>query len=211
MPARTPTALSTRTVLSVPTALAARAVSAAAVVLAGGALLAACGGPSAPTPAPASRPSVSPSASLPPASLAGRICSAARLAAAKALGSPLAARVTSAASYEWRCVLTGRRVRVTVDAQPGGQAYTEFNTEVSHQEQVYGPLNQPGQIPSAITVPGTVAAVWVRAQSLLVATDANPGGAGTYVTVAITTGAIPVAEAAARAVFAARPDGSGPR
>jgi hypothetical protein len=123
--------------------------------------------------------------------------------------------VTSAQAYESRCVLTGRRVRVTVDAQPGGQAYTEFDTEVAHQEQVYGPLNQPAQIPSVITVPGSVVAVWVRAQNLLVATDANPGTAGTYVTVAVsgltagtgTTGAIPVAEAAARAAFAAHPGG----
>jgi hypothetical protein len=180
----------------------------APIVLAGCALLAACGGPGAPPASPASRPPVS----ISPASLAGRICSAARQAAAKALGSPLNARVTSAASYEWRCALTGRRVRVTVDAQPGGQAYTEFDTEVSHQEQVYGPLNQPGQIPSVITVPGSVVAVWIRAQNLLVATDANPGAAGTYVTVAVngaTTGtaAIPLAEAVARAVFAAHPDG----
>lgn len=187
-----------------PAVVAALAV--AALAGCGVAALAGCGQAAAP---PAGSPA------SPAGSPAERVCAGARQAAARALGSPLSARVTSATAYDLRCALTGRQIRVTVDAQPGGQAHTEFETEVAHQEQVYGPLGQPAQIPSVITVPGSVAAVWIRAQNLLVATSARPGTGGVYLTVAVTDGtgtgdagiAQAVAEAAARAAFAARPGG----
>jgi hypothetical protein len=166
-------------------------------VLAGCALLVGCGGSSAPR-----------------ASLAERVCDGARQAAAKALGSPLAARVVSPAAASLQCVLTGRQVRVTIVSQAGGRAYTEFDTEVTHQEQVFGPgVHDPAQIPSPITVPGSVVAVWIRAQVLLVATNATPTTGGAYVTVAVSGRAAPakialrVATAAARATFAAHPNG----
>jgi hypothetical protein len=110
-------------------------------------------------------------------------------------------------------VLTGRQVRVTIVSQAGGRAYTEFDTEVTHQDQEFGPgVHDPGQIPSAITVPGSVVAVWIRAQVLLVATNATPTTGGAYVTVAVSGRAAPakialrVATAAARATFAAHPN-----
>ena len=166
-------------------------------VLAGCALLVGCGGSSAPR-----------------APLAERVCDGARQAAAKALGSPLAPRVVSPAAASLQCVLTGRQVRVTIDSQAGTRAYTEFDTEVAHQEQVFGPgVHEPGQIPSAITVPGSVVAVWIPAQMLLVATNATPTTGGAYVTVAVSGRAAPakialrVATAAARATFAAHPNG----
>jgi hypothetical protein len=166
-------------------------------VLAGCALLAGCGGSSGPR-----------------EPLAERVCDGARQAAAKALGSPLAARVVSPAAASLQCVLTGRQVRVTIVSQAGSRAYTEFDTEVTHQEQVFGPgVHEPGQIPSAITVPGSVVAVWIRAQMLLVATNATPTTGGAYVTVAVSGRAAPakialrVATAAARATFAAHPNG----
>ena len=174
-------------------------------VLAGCALLAGCGGPSAPAPrAHASRET-----------LAERVCGGARQAAAKALGSPLSARIVSPAAASLQCVLTGRQVQMTVGSQAGARAYTEFDTETAHQEQVYGNggVHDPSQFPSAITVPGSVVAVWIPAQLLLVATNATPTTGGAYVTVAVKGAGAPakialrVATAAARATFAAHPNG----
>jgi hypothetical protein len=180
-------------------------------VLAGCALLAGCGGPSAP-PAPASP---SPSAHASGEALAARVCGGARQAAAKALGSPLTARIVSPAAASLQCALTGHQVQVSVGSQAGPRAYTEFDTETSHQEQVYGNggVHDPGQFPTAITVPGSVVAVWIPAQLLLVATNATPTTGGAYVTVAVKGRAAPakialrVATAAARATFAAHPNG----
>ncbi|HEY3952627.1 MAG TPA: hypothetical protein VGM53_04570 [Streptosporangiaceae bacterium] len=180
-------------------------------VLAGCALLAGCGGPSAP-PAPASP---SPSARASGEALAARVCGGARQAAAKALGSPLTARIVSPAAASLQCLLTGHQVQVSVGSQAGPRAYTEFDTETSHQEQVYGNggVHDPGQFPTAITVPGSVVAVWIPAQLLLVATNATPTTGGAYVTVAVKGRAAPakialrVATAAARATFAAHPNG----
>src|SRR5581483_5006241 len=141
----------------------------------------------------------SPSASHGP-SLAERVCGGARQAAARTLGSTLTARIVSPAPASLECVLTGREVQVTVGSQAGSCAYTEFDTETAHQEQVYGNggVHDASQFPQPITVPGSVVAVWIPAQLLLVATNATPTTGGAYVT---------VAEAAARATFAAHPNG----
>jgi hypothetical protein len=154
--------------------------------------------------------------STPSEALADRVCDGGRRSAAKALGSPLTARVVSPAPASLQCVLTGRQVRVTIVSQAGSRAYTEFDTEVTHQNQVFGSgpgVHEPDQIPTAITVPGSVVAVWIPAQMLLVATNATPTTGGAYVTVAVSGRAAPakialrVATAAARATFAAHPDG----
>ena len=174
-------------------------------VLAGCALLVGCGGSSAPAPR----------AHASGESLAERVCGGARQAASKALGSPLSARIVSPAAASLQCVLTGRQVRVTVGSQAGTRAYTEFDTETAHQEQVFGNggVHDPSQFPTAITVPGSVVAVWIRAQLLLVATNATPTTGGAYVTVAVSGRAAPakialrVATAAAGATFAAHPNG----
>jgi hypothetical protein len=174
-------------------------------VLAGCALLASCGGSSAP--APRAHASGEP--------LADRVCNGARQAAATALGSPLSGRIVSPAAASLQCVLTGRQVKVTVGSQAGPRAYTEFDTETSHQDQVFGNggVHDPAQFPVQITVPGSVVAVWIPAQMLLVATNAELYGGGAYVTVAVTGRAAPakialrVAIAAARATFAAHPNG----
>jgi hypothetical protein len=120
-------------------------------------------------------------------------------------------------------VLTGRQVQVTLESQAGPRAYTEFDTEISHQSQVFGNggVNNPAQQPVPATVPGTQAAVWIAAQKMIVATDSTPAGgaagapagAGAYVTVTVAgraapaTTALRVATAAAGAMFAAHPDG----
>jgi hypothetical protein len=197
-----------------------RALAVLAAVLAGCALLAGCGGSGTShaggshQASPGASGQASPSASHGP-SLAERVCGGARQAAARTLGSPLAARIVSPAPAALQCVLTGRLVKVTVGSQAGTRAYTEFDTETAHQEQVYGNggVHDPSQYPTPITVPGSVVAVWIPAQLLLVATNATPTTGGAYVTVAVKGHAAPakialrVAEAAARATFAAHPNG----
>jgi len=199
------------------------ALAALAAVLAGCALLAGCGGSgtsradgagASHQASPGASGQASPSASHGP-SLAERVCGGARQAAAKTLGSPLTARIVSPAPADLQCVLTGRQVQVAVGSQAGTRAYTEFDTETAHQEQVYGNggAHDPSQFPTQITVPGSVVAVWIPAQLLLVATNATPTTGGAYVTVAVKGRAAPakvalrVAEAAARATFAAHPNG----
>lgn len=184
-------------------------------VLAGCGVVAACGGPGT---SPVSHPpSTHPAAARP--SLADRVCGGAREATAKALGSGVSERVVSPQAASLECALGGhasggREVRVIVDSQAGPRAYQEFDTTESHQDQVFGSgLRQMQQIPVLITIPGSSVAVWIPAQKMLVATDSSPtnGGGGTYVTVAVTgepgKAALRVAEAAARATFAAHPDG----
>jgi hypothetical protein len=196
-------------------------------VLVGCALLVGCGGSSASAPradkSSADKSSAHPSSAHPSSAqpsgvaLAVRVCGGARQAAAKALGSPLSERIVSPAAADLECLLTGRQVQVTIDSQAGPRAYTEFDTEISHQSQVFGNggVNDPAQDPVQITVPGSQVAVWIPAQLLVVATDSSPtnGGAGAYVTVAVSGHAAPaktalgVATAAAGATFAAHPDG----
>ena len=194
------------------------------VVLAGCALLVDCGGSS--TSAPRAPASTAHASSAPASSdaLAERVCGGARQAAAKAFGSPLSQRIVSPAAADLECVLTGRQVQVTIDSQAGPRAYTEFDTETSHQSQVFGNggAHDPAQYPLPITVPGTQAAVWIPAQKMIVATDSTPtgsgagapAGVGAYVTVTVSgraapaTTALRVATAAAGATFAAHPDGS---
>jgi hypothetical protein len=183
-------------------------------VLAGCALLPSCSGSNAPPPRAHASPAT-PRAHASGEALAERVCDGARQAAAKALGSPLTARIVNPAPASLQCMLTGNQVQVSVGSQAGPRAYTEFNTETSHQDQVYGNggVHDPSQFPQAITVPGSDVAVWIPAQLLLVATDAKLFGGGAYVTVAVKGRAAPakvalrVATAAARATFAAHPDG----
>ena len=174
--------------------------------LAGCVLLAGCGGSSTPAGAPRAHASGE--------RRAERVCGGARQAAEKALGSPLSARIVSPVAASLECVLSGRAVQVTINSQAGTRAYTEFDTETAHQEQVFGPgIHEPGQIPVEITVPGSQVAVWIPAKMLVVATNATPTTGGAYVTVAVRGRVAPpktalgVATAAAGATFAARPNG----
>jgi hypothetical protein len=191
-------------------------------VLAIGALLAGCGASSASAPG-ARESSARESSSHAPSprasgdALAERVCGGARQAAAQAFGSPLSERIVSPAAANLECVLAGRQVQVTINSQAGPRAYTEFDTTLSHQSQVFGNggANNPAQQPVPITVPASLVAVWIPAQLMVVATDSTPtnGGAGAYVTVTVTGRAAPakvalkVATAAVIATFAAHPDG----
>jgi hypothetical protein len=191
-------------------------------VLAGGALLAGCSasGASAPSAAKTSTAKTSPPeprVTAPGDALATRVCGGARQAAAKALGAQLSARIVSPAAADLECVLTGPGVTVTVDSQAGPRAYAEFDTTSAHQSQVFGNggAHNAAQDPVQVTVPGSKVAVWIPARLMVVATDSTPsnGGAGAYVTVAVSGRAAPaktalrIATAAAGATFAAHPDG----
>ncbi len=153
------------------------------------------------------------SASTPAKPTAERVCDGARKAAATSLGVPFTGRILVRDPSNLRCDLGGRRVRVQLVSQASTRAYTEFDTETSHQDQVFGPgVHEPGQIPIQVSIPGAVVAVWIRAQRELVATDATPSTSGAYVTVTVTgrsarlAVALALARAVARATFAAHPD-----
>src|SRR5690349_13886217 len=128
-------------------------------VLAGCVLLAGCGGSSGP--APGAHASPTPRAHASGDALAERVCGGARQAAATVLGSPLPVRILSPAAASLQCVLTGNLVQVSLGSQAGCRAYTEFDTETAHQEQVFGNggVHDPKQVPMPITVPGSVVAV----------------------------------------------------
>ncbi|HET9103614.1 MAG TPA: hypothetical protein VFN55_09695 [Solirubrobacteraceae bacterium] len=141
--------------------------------------------------------------------VAQRVCGGAGRAAARA--GRVTVRILAHDATNVVCALDAGRARVRVVSQATPQAYTEFNTEDSHQSQVYGPgVNQPDRTPVPATVHGASVAVWVPGQGELIATNASPtrqGGA--YVTVTVSrlprAGARPLAVAIGEAVFAAHP------
>jgi hypothetical protein len=151
--------------------------------------------------------------------LAQRLCDGARAAAAVHLGSSVQARIVNPAASNLVCSLRGDRVQVKVVSQASADAYTEFDTETSHQSQVYGSagagVHNAAQQPLPVSVPGSVAAVWIRAQTMIIATDATPtSGRGSYVTITVTgkhrtdRAARSLAQVVARATFAAHPGAS---
>ena len=151
-------------------------------------------------------------ASRPPQPVAARVCDGAQHAAVTTLGHPVSARIAGRDPANLRCALHGPRLAVAIVSQASPQAYTVFNTTTAHQSQVYGPgVHQPGEIPVAVSVPGAVVAVWIRAQREIVATDAMPNHRGAYVTVTVSGAsvrgrhALVLARAVARAIFAAHP------
>lgn len=153
------------------------------------------------------------SSTTPARPAAERVCPGAQRAAAAALGYAVTAHIAERDLAHLECVLHGRRLRVDIVSEASTRAYTEFDTTTSHQSQVYGSgVHEPGQIPIPASVPGSVVAVWIRAQREIVATDASPTHGGTYVTVTVTGRSLPgqaalgLAQAAARATFAAHPD-----
>jgi hypothetical protein len=153
------------------------------------------------------------SRTAPPRPAAERVCNGASGAATALLGYAVRSHIADRDPANLECVLHGRKLRVEIVSQASTRAYTEFDTTTSHQDQVYGPgVHEPGQIPVQISVPGSVVAVWIRAEQEIVATDATPTSGGAYVTVTITgrssrkQKARMLAQALARATFAAHPD-----
>lgn len=80
-------------------------------------------------------------------------------------------------------------MRIHVIAEQSPQAYTEYNTTLSHQQQVYGPaapgVHNPAEIPQDVSE-GTMLAGWIPAQNELFGTNGSPTRGGSYVTVTVT-------------------------
>ena len=163
--------------------------------------------------------STSSSAQVKPASIPGRVCGQARTAAAGVLGASVKVRIADRDPTNVECVLRGGGVRVDVVAEQSPQAYTEYNTTASHQEQVYGPaapgVHSPGEIPQDASE-GPMIAGWIPAENQLFATNASPTTGGSYMTVTVTRGHEPDAErrklarAVALATLAVAPRGPNP-
>ena len=116
-------------------------------------------------------------------------------------------------------MLRGGGLRIDLVAEQSPQAYTEYNTTDSHQEQVYGPaapgVHNPGEIPKDASE-GPMIAGWIPAESQLFATNGSPTTGGSYMTVTVTRGSKGDAErrklarAVALATLAVAPRGANP-
>jgi hypothetical protein len=158
-------------------------------------------------------------AALKPAAVPGRVCGQAKTTAAKVLAVPVTIRIADRDPTNVECVLHGGGLRIDVVAEQSPQAYTQFNTTESHQEQVYGPaapgVHNPGEIPQDASE-GPMIAGWIRAENQLFATNASPTTGGSYMTVTVTRGAKGDAErrklarAVALATLAVAPRGPNP-
>lgn len=174
--------------------------------------LAGCGGG-------ASSPSTTSDAQASPASIPGRVCAAARTAARSVLAGPVAVAVADRDPSNVECILHGGGLRIDLVAEQSPQAYTQFNTTLSHQQQVYGPaapgVHNPGEIPRDASE-GPMVAGWIPAEKQLFATNASPTTGGSYTTVTVTRGSKADAErrklarAVALAALAVAPRGPNP-
>jgi hypothetical protein len=154
-----------------------------------------------------------------PASIPGRVCGQATSAAASVLGASVTVRIADRDPRNVECVLHGGGVRIDLVAQQSPQAYTQFNTTESHQEQVYGPaapgVHRPGEIPQDASE-GQMIAGWIPAENQLFATNGSPTTGGSYMTVTVTRAAKTdaerrkVARAVALATLAVAPRGPNP-
>jgi hypothetical protein len=173
-------------------------------------LAAGCGGSSA---------STTSAAQANPAAVPGRVCGQAKTTAAKVLGAAVTVRIADRDPTNVKCVLRGGGLRIDLVAEQSPQAYTEYNTTDSHQEQVYGPaapgVHNPGEIPKDASE-GPMIAGWIPAESQLFATNGSPTTGGSYMTVTVTRGAKGDAErrklarAVALATLAVAPRGPNP-
>jgi hypothetical protein len=110
-------------------------------------------------------------------------------------------------------------MRIDLVAEQSPQAYIQFNTTESHQEQVYGPaapgVHNPEEIPRDATE-GQMIAGWIPAENQLFATNASPTTGGSYMTVTVTHGdkgdaeRRKLARAVALATLAVAPRGANP-
>jgi hypothetical protein len=154
-----------------------------------------------------------------PASIPGRVCGQARSTAASVLAAPVSLRIADRDPTNVECVMRGAGLRIDLVAEQSPQAYTQFNTTESHQEQVYGPaapgVHNPGEIPQDASE-GQMIAGWIPAENQLFATNASPTTGGSYMTVTVTRGAKgdverrKLARAVALATLAVAPRGANP-
>jgi hypothetical protein len=127
-----------------------------------------------------------------------------------------ASRVADSDPANIECVLQSRALRVDAIAQAATQAWTEYDTTVVHQVQAFaGTAHGKSQIPQDLTIRGAQA-VWIPADSEVVATNGTQSTAGSYVTVTVAgrpPAGVPkaaLARSVAAAVLAVAPRGSNP-
>src|SRR5205807_2621461 len=115
------------------------------------------------------------------------------------------------------CRLAGDEASLDAVAEGVPQAYDHYNTVIAHQVQTYadpGGIRDRGQLPRDIPGLG-VEAAWIPAQHRLIATNGTLTAGGSFVTVTVSAGSLAgpqelsIARAAARAMLAAAPHGSG--
>jgi hypothetical protein len=142
------------------------------------------------------------------------VCNGARQAAARALGEPVQVTITATNPSNIECTLSGRGVRLAITALASAQAFTAYDTEMTHFEQALGAAGQT-QHPQSLSGLGTVAS-WVPSQRELLATNGSQFRGGNFLTVAVTQFSSPVqsplavARAVARRVLPLAPRGPNP-
>jgi hypothetical protein len=154
-----------------------------------------------------------------PAAVPGRVCGQAKTTAASVLSTSVSVRIADRDPTNVECLLRGGGVRIDLVAEQSPQAYTQFNTTESHQEQVYGPaapgVHNPGEIPRDASEREMIAG-WIPAENQLFATNGSPTTGGSYITVTVTRGSQGDAErrrlarAVALATLAVAPRGPSP-
>jgi hypothetical protein len=144
-----------------------------------------------------------------------RVCARAAQAAGSTIGHA-ALQIADSDPTNIECVLHGSGIRVDAIAQAATQAWTEYDTTVVHQAQAFaGTAQARSQLPQNVSIQGAQA-VWIPAESELVATNGTESTAGSYVTVTVSgrprgaTGKVGLAESVGAAVLAVAPRGPSP-
>jgi hypothetical protein len=152
-----------------------------------------------------------------PAPVAQRVCAAERRAADALTGGALHVQIADSDPANIECLLRGGAIRLDVVAQASARAWTQYDTTTVHLVQAFGSgsVHHSAELPHP--VPGLGGnAVWVPAQSELIATNGTQSTGGTYVTINIMRGSargpssLSVARAVARATLASAPRGPSP-
>jgi hypothetical protein len=149
--------------------------------------------------------------------IAQRVCAQARQAAASTLHGTVKLRIASSDPTNLECVLSTAKARIDVNAQASPQAWTQYDTTVVHQAQVFGSgtVHSSAKLPRDMPGIGTNAA-WIPAKDQLVATNGSQSHGGSYMTVTLThargseQARVRLARAVAVATLAIAPRGSNP-
>lgn len=166
-----------------------------AILLLCGGLVAACGGSSHPQAA------------------APRVC-ARELHAASALLSGASVRILDKDPTNIECLVSKGSVSVDTVAQASALAWTEWDTSQVHLVQAFGSgsVHVASELPHPVPGLPNQNALWVPAQSELIATNGTESQGGSYITVNVkgTSSGLALATAIARATLASAPRGPSP-
>jgi hypothetical protein len=122
-----------------------------------------------------------------PKDAAQRVCDAARGAAAASRHTPVSLKIANGDPANVECKLRVSGARLDLIAQQSGQAWTQWDTEQTHQDQAYGPSadHQQSQIPLSFNA-GDILVAWIPAQRMLFSTNGTQSKGGSYVTVTMS-------------------------